>query len=143
MAKRILVPLSGQQPSETVLSLVGALARGGGAAVRLLRVCPSPRLLVGSDDRVVAYVDQEMARLTGEGLNHLKTVEAQLDGIPIESAVRFGDPVREIRLEAEVFEADLIVLRTTNRSRLRSALFPGVAEQVSRRTGLPTLVLRE
>ncbi|PYN05671.1 MAG: universal stress protein, partial [Candidatus Rokuibacteriota bacterium] len=40
MAKRILVPLDQSPPAEAVLPLVGEVARGGGATVRLLHVAP-------------------------------------------------------------------------------------------------------
>src|SRR6266581_1685868 len=56
--------------------------------------------------------------------------EAEFDGIPVERVVRFGEPAEEIRLEAEAFSADLVALATTRRSRLGSALVPGVAEQL-------------
>lgn len=146
--KRILVPLSGRKPHEAIVPLVDTLAKPSGATVRLLRVFPVPELimrspdLVGSRGRVVAYADQQMAGLTSQGLGYLKTVEAQFDGIPIESVVRFGDPVQEILLDAETFGADLIAFATTSRSWLRSALSPSVAEQVARKAAIPAVVLR-
>ena len=73
--------------------------------MRLLRVFPVPDLVVGSHGRTVAYSDQEMARLTAEGLDDLGRIEAQLDGIPVESIVRFGEVAEEILLEAEAFDA--------------------------------------
>jgi nucleotide-binding universal stress UspA family protein len=143
MTKRILVPLSERERDEAILPLVGALARESGATVRLLRVYPVPDIIVGSNDRVVAYVDQEMDRLSREGLIHLKGAELQLDGVPVESVVRFGEPVEEILLETEAWSADLIALRTASRSRLWSAIAPGVADRVSRQSTRPTLALRE
>jgi len=67
MTKRILAPISAEERSEAVVPLVAALARETGATVRLLRVFPVPERIVGDHGRTVAYVDQEMARLTGEG----------------------------------------------------------------------------
>lgn len=147
MMKRILLPLSGRESHEAIVPLVGALARQSGATLRLLRVFPVPEIitrspdLTGSRARVVAYVDQQMASLTAEGLDYLKTVEAQLDGIPLESAVRFGDAAQEILVEAEAFGADLIALATTSRSRVRSAFSPSVAEQVARKAAMRAVVL--
>jgi nucleotide-binding universal stress UspA family protein len=83
-----------------------------------------------------------MARLTAEGMDELAHIEAEFDGIPVERIVRFGDPAEEIRLEAETFNADLVTLATTRRSRLGSALVPGVAERLERDARVPTLVLR-
>jgi nucleotide-binding universal stress UspA family protein len=82
-----------------------------------------------------------MARLTAEGMSNLGRIEAQLDGISVESVVRFGEPVEEILLEAEAFEADLIALAASNRGRVRSVLMPDVAERVARNGPVPTLTL--
>jgi len=142
MAKRILTPIDGREPSETIVPVVAALARGAGSTVRLLRVFPVPEQVIGPYGRTIAYVDQEMSRLTAEGLDQLAHVEAELEGIPVERVVRFGEPAEEIRLEAEAFNADLVALATTRRSRLGSALVPSVAERVVRDAAVPTLVLR-
>jgi nucleotide-binding universal stress UspA family protein len=141
MAKRILAPVNSRARSETIVPLLAALARGGGAIVRLLRVSPIPERVVGPRGQTIAYADQEMARLTAEGLDDLRRIEVELNGIPVESVVRFGEPVEEILLEAGAFDADLIALATSTRGRLRRALWSGVAERVARKAPVPTLVL--
>lgn len=142
MAKRILTPIGPGERGEAIVPVVRALAHGAGSTVRLLRVFPVPARVVGSHGRTVAYSDQEMARLTAEGRDDLRRIEAQLDEIPVESVVRFGEVAEEILLEAEAFDADLIALASSNRGRLRSALAPGVAERVARRAPVSTLTLR-
>ena len=142
MAKKILTPIDGREQSESIVPVVAALARGAGSTVRLLRVFPVPEAVIDPSGRTIAYVDQEMSRLTAEGLDQLAHVEAELEGIPVERVVRFGEPAEEIRLEAEAFDADLVTLAATRRSRVRSALRPGVAERVARDAAVPTLVLR-
>src|SRR5918992_1034145 len=112
MAKRILVPLGGRDRDELIVPLLAALGRDAGATLRLLRVFPVPEMVVAPNRRVVAYVDQQMARLTAAGMTHLKTVESRFNGVAMESVVRFGDPVEEILLEADAFGADLIALST-------------------------------
>ena len=91
----------------------------------------------------MAYVDQEMARLTALGLDELAHVEAELEGIPVERVVRFGEPAEEIRLEAEAFNADLVALAATRRGRLAIALRPAVVDRVVEEASVPTLVLRD
>ena len=91
----------------------------------------------------MAYVDQEMARLTALGLDELAHVEAELEGIPVERVVRFGEPADEIQLEAEAFNADLVALATSRRNRLAAALRPGVVDRVIQEAPVPTLVLRD
>ena len=142
MTKRILTPIDGREQSAAIIPVVAALARGAGSTVRLLRVFPVPEHVIGPYGRTIAYVDQEMARLTAEGMDELAHIEAELDGIPVERVVRFGEPAEEIRLETEAFNADLVALATTRRSRLGSALVPGVAEQLEGDAKVPTLVLR-
>ena len=142
MAKKILTPIDGREQSESIVPVVAALARGAGSTVRLLRVFPVPEAVIDPSGRTIAYVDQEMSRLTAEGLDQLAHVEAELEGIPVERVVRFGEPAEEIRLEAEAFDADLVTLAATRHSRVRSTLRPGVAERVARDAAVPTLVLR-
>jgi nucleotide-binding universal stress UspA family protein len=142
MAKRILVPLDGEETSEAIAPVVAALASHSGASVRLLRVAPVPERVVGPYGRTIAYVDQEMSRLTADGLDDLAHVEAQLGGVPVESVVRFGEPVEEILLEAEACDADLIALAASRRSGLRALFSAGVSERVLRKAPIPALVLR-
>jgi nucleotide-binding universal stress UspA family protein len=143
MAKRILAPIAARERRASIVSLIFALAQGGGATVRLLTVFPVPNRVIGPRGETVAYADQEMARLTAEGLDDLRRIETELEGIPVESVVRFGKPVEEILLEAEAFDADLIALAASSRGRLRGTLVPGVAERVARKALVPTLALRE
>lgn len=140
MAKRILASIDGRARGETIVPLVAALARDTGGTVRLLRVFPVPERVIGSHGQTVAYLDQEMARLTAEGLDDLRPLEAELEGLPVERVVRFGEPTDEILLEAEAFDADLIALATSH-GRLRRALWPDVAERVAGKAPVPTLVL--
>ncbi len=142
MAKRILVPLSNGAESAAV-SLVRAVAQDQGSTVRLLRVMPVPEYVVDYYGRTVSYADQEMASLTARGLSELALAEHQLDGVPVETVVRFGEPVEEILLEADAFHADLIAMATTDRSRLKSAIAPGVGERVLRQADVPVLLLRD
>ena len=142
MMKRILVPLDGHEGSESIVPIVAAMAAESGARVRLLRVAPIPEMVVGPYGRTVAYVDQEMARVTAVELEDLARIEAQFVDVPVESAVRFGDPLEEILLEADAFETDLIALAAPRQSRLRALLAAGVADRVARKAPVPALVLR-
>jgi nucleotide-binding universal stress UspA family protein len=142
MTKRILVPVSEDGHSAAV-PLVRGVARDQGSTVRLLMVMPVPERVVGPHGRTVAYADQEMERLTAQGLDELAVAESELAGVPVERVVRFGEPVEEILTEAEAFDADLIAMTTTSRSRLASALTPGVGQRVQRAAPTPVLLLRD
>src|SRR5262245_39208373 len=108
MAKRILVPIDGREDSEAIVPVVSAWAHRSWASVRLVRVSAIPERVVGPSGRTIAYSDQEMARVTGEGLDDLQRVESELDGVPVDSVVRFGDPVTEILLDAAAFDGDIM-----------------------------------
>jgi nucleotide-binding universal stress UspA family protein len=142
MAKRILVALDRTTPLPALLDLVVNAAAGGGATVRLLRVAPFPSNLVDADDRVVAYSDQEAARVEAEILDELRTVELCFGEMPVDSAVRFGDPVREILAEADAFDADLIAMATRWRPATGRPTLGSVAEEVGRRARTAVALVR-
>ena len=140
MAKRILVPLDRSEASRSVLPMVADMARGSGGTVRLLHVARIPTERVSDDGRVVAYVSQEMERIEYSRLDYLKEAEAGLEGVPVESVVRFGDPAEEIVREADAFDADLIAVTTEDRGWL-GHLMGGVADRVFHKADVPVLML--
>jgi nucleotide-binding universal stress UspA family protein len=140
MAKRILVPLSGRDVARSAIPLVADMARSSGATVRLLHVAPVPTERVSDDGRVVAYASQEMERIEFARRECLRSAEAELEGVPVESMVRFGDPVGEILLEADTFGADLIALSSRQRGWVRR-MFGGVVARLLRRSSVPVLLL--
>ena len=140
MTKKILAPLDQSLLAESVIPLVADIARGAGATVRLLHVAPVPGNRVSPEGRVIAYADQEMARLEAEGMDYLQSAEVQLAGVPVECVVRFGDEVKEILLEADAFGADLIAVTTAGRSGVGRALLGSIAEQVFRKAAVPVVL---
>ncbi|MGH7343213.1 MAG: universal stress protein, partial [Candidatus Rokuibacteriota bacterium] len=132
MAKRILVPLDEAVRAERMLEAIGALARSTGATVRLLHVAPLPQSIADEHGHVVVYADQESARLEAEGLDYLHAATVGLDGVALECAVRFGDPVDRIVEEAEAWNADLVAMATRGRTGIGRPLVGSVAEQVFR-----------
>lgn len=142
MMKRILLPLAQADAVPSAIGLVADTARGSGATVRLLHVAPLPRERVTHDGRVVAYANQEMERIEHEHRRDLRTAEALLDGVPVETVVRFGDPAREILIEAEAFGADVIVVPTRRRRWLPQVL-RRVAGTLLRKSDVPVLVLAD
>ena len=140
MAKRILVPLKSTEPATSFVEALVGLARSTGATARLLHVGPLHDNIVSDDGRLVAYADQETRRLEAEARDFMQVVAIALDGVPVEFAVRFGDPAREILDEADAFAADLVVLGVGSRRHFWA--LGGVAEQVFRRAAVPLALLR-
>src|SRR5262245_63972785 len=122
MAKRILVPLDEGVRAESMIEAIGALARSTGAIVRLLHVAPVPQSVTDDYGHVLVYADQETARLEAEGLDYLHAASMGLDGLALECAVGYGDPVEQILAEAESWNADLIAMTTRGRGSIERAL---------------------
>ena len=141
MAKRILVPVD-HTPSAELLDLIRDAAGCGGAVVRLIHVAPVPDNVIGVDGHVMAYSDQESARLEAEGLDMLRSVELHFGGVPIDSVVRFGEPAAAIVREAEAFDADLIAMPTRGRAGVSRLIFGSIAEQVARRAPMAVALVR-
>jgi nucleotide-binding universal stress UspA family protein len=142
MAKRILVAVDRTTPPYALLDVVGDLARGSGASVRLLHVAPPPDSVADAQGRVIAYSDQETYRLQVEAMDALRAFEVHLPADVVESTVRFGDPAAEILREAEEFGADLIAMPAVCHTGVRRMLFGSVAEKVARHAPMPVLLLR-
>jgi nucleotide-binding universal stress UspA family protein len=140
MAKRILVPIERSDAARSVLPLVADMARSNGATVRLLHVAPLPTERIADNGRVVAYASQEMERIELARRECLKIAEAELEGVPVEAVIRFGDPAREILVEAEAFGADLIAV-TAGRRRWLPHLLRGVAGKLVRRSDVPVMLV--
>jgi hypothetical protein len=122
MAKRILVPITPDAPADYVTAALSAarIARKSGGMVRLAYISPLPPPRLDKQDRVVADTDREMERITGAALERLAALASEMDGVPVESVVRFGRLGAELALEVEVFEADLVALAAVPESRFRN-----------------------
>jgi len=142
MAKRILLAVDRSPRAHAVAAIVADTARCAHATVRLLHVAPAPSAVHDAEGRIVVYADQETESLTSEGLDYLRTLELHFDDVPVESVVRFGDPVAEILGEAETFGADLIVVGTAGRSGIGRVLLGSVAERVFGKATVPVMLVR-
>jgi nucleotide-binding universal stress UspA family protein len=137
----IVVPLDGTRGSEEVLPAVAGLAERWSATVRLLRVMPPVKELRDGEDHVIAFVDQETARVETEARDYLRRVAAVLPGVAVEDAVRIGDVVTEVVEESEAAGADLIVLAVQRRRGLARMLGNGMTRRLRRATTIPLLVV--
>ena len=142
MAKRFLIPVDQGLSSEPAMALVADAARAVGGTVRLLHVAPVPDMVVNPEGRTVAYVDQEMARVEAEHLDHLQHFEPIFGGVAVDSVVRFGEPVEEIVREAEAFGAEAVAVMTTCRNGVRRTLLGSVAEQLLRKAPMMVMLIR-
>jgi nucleotide-binding universal stress UspA family protein len=137
MFKRMLVPLDGSPRAEAVLSPVQELAQALGAEVFLLRVTvahvfPGVDPTAGEVD-VVQHAEAYLADLAGR----LRTA-----GLPVQTAVRYGEAAPEILAHIGDNAIDLVAMSTHGRSNLSRLLLGSVAEHVVRHAPVPVLLLR-
>ncbi len=137
----IVVPLDGGRGDEGALSEVAQLARGWGAALRLLRVVPPVKEVRDADDRVVVWVDQETERVEREAREYLGRAAAGLGGLAVDSVVRFGDVTTAVVEESEAAGADLIALPIHRRRGLGQWGDGRMARRLQRATTIPLLVV--
>ena len=141
MYKKILVPLDREAGAEVALPVAADLAKSDGTVIRLVYVAPTPSAIV-AEGRVIAYADQESDRLQHLGMVYLREAAHQLAGLPVEYAVRFGEPAEEILEEAREFGADLVVMATHGRSGVARLMLGSVAVAVLRRSEVPVVLVR-
>jgi nucleotide-binding universal stress UspA family protein len=89
--------------------------------------------------------DQVVARVHGERITYLEGLAASLLGeLRYRCVVEVGSPAEKIVELAEALGAGGIAMGTrSQRSRLGSAVFGSVAEQVVRQASVPVLVVKE
>jgi nucleotide-binding universal stress UspA family protein len=62
--------------------------------------------------------------------------------VPTEAVVRFGEPAQEILVEAEAFDADLIVLTAERRGWLARFTGGGLGERLLQASPVPVALVR-
>ncbi len=135
MFQRIVVPVDGSPLSEAILVQVRRLLADEGSAVTLLTVVPGP---------VEGWVGNGGLEALRQGtVAHLEELRAllQAEGALADTAIRVGDPAREILRYAEESGASLVTLSTHGRTGLERLVRGSVAEAVLRRSPIPLLLV--
>jgi nucleotide-binding universal stress UspA family protein len=143
MYERVLIPLDGSPPAETILPFAEEIARSFEAEVVLLTVveplAPGAGLVTGPVNAADALFLHQLE--TKKYLAELtKRLEAR--GLRARPRLGLGRPAVEIVQAAMAEGADLIAMTTHGRSGLQRAVFGSVAEQVLRTAPVPVLMIR-
>lgn len=131
----ILHPTDLSEDSRAALDLACSLARNHGARLVVLGVYPPP---VNGAEAVDRERDDSLETDLLAQLHRLNIDPS----IPVEYMVEEGRPADLILYVAEEVKADLIVMGTHGRTRVRRLLMGSVAEAVSREAVCPVLTVR-
>ena len=135
----VLVPLDGSPESEGALRTARGLARARGARIRLLRVMPPAIQVMDTEDHIIAYVDQESARVTNEQENYLRGLHRAIGDVAVEDVVRFGTPAEEILWEAQRRDVAFVVMAAHRPTWVRRLLRRSVTNRVERAAWVPVI----
>jgi nucleotide-binding universal stress UspA family protein len=145
MFQRILIPLDGSTRAERAIPVAARLAHASGGSVILVRVVSKSSSLWPSVAERTTLAHRVLAADIAEAERYLRgmATSPELEGVPIESVVRFGQTVSTILAVADSSEADLIVMCSHGYTGVRRRIMGSVAEKVARAASVPVLVLRE
>jgi nucleotide-binding universal stress UspA family protein len=143
--KRILVAIDGSETSEHAFDTALQLARDNDAQLQPLYVVDNPLMAYdasGYDPTILrdAFVE-EGQRLLADALARMK--HENVAGVPqIVDVAPVGEDISErIRISANEFNADLLVLGTHGRRGFKRLFLGSVAERVVRSASLPVLLV--
>ena len=143
MYATILVPLDGSPRAETILPHVENLAKCFNSRVILLNVLEPVHILTSAApvDFIEASVEADQAE---DARIYLKGVENRFkhQGIPVDSVVEEGPPVRTIINVADREQVDLIAMASHGLSGLARVFYGSVAAGILHRIDRPLLLVR-
>jgi nucleotide-binding universal stress UspA family protein len=136
--RTILHPTDLSSSSDYAFRLACSLARGYGARPLVVHVAKQP-VITPVGGVVPPEPEQYQEELTGK----LHQLQVEAPHVPVETRLLpSGDPARAIPQVGQEAAADLIVMGTHGRQRLRRLLTGSVAEAVLRAASCPVLMMR-
>lgn len=138
--RRILCPVDFSEFSVRALEHAARVASFFDATVHVLHVLPGMVDLVDPLMAPLAHPPEAARDKAMRGLAQLMEPVAEWN-VPIESAVRIGNPARQIEAATHELPADLIVMGTHGRTGLPHVLMGSVAETVMHRVSCPVLTI--
>lgn len=140
--KRILVPIDFSECSKKALQYALPMAKEHEAALTLLYVVPPAYR--GGEYGGIDYAQLEASMKESGDKELAKLVVDEVRGkVSADTLVRVGSPTREIIETARSLPADLVVISTHGRTRLKHVLLGSVAEHVVQHAPCPVFVVRE
>jgi len=144
--KTLLVPLDGSEVSETSLPWAAKLARERSLSITLARVLDFP--YIAGEPWAGGYVSEDLYQQMldagpDEAATYLNAVRQRLavDGLPIETVIRHGNPAVEVLDLADELGASAIVMATHGRGGFKRVALGSVAMQVVSHTDVPVFLV--
>lgn len=136
MYRTVLVPLDGSPLSERALPLAATLARRANARLVLVRAAWVPHIM--DLESVQAEV-----KCVKDAEDYLAAIAAPLirSGLTVETGVPFAAAGEGILMEANLRQADIIIMSTHGRSGLSRLIYGSVAEAVLTDSPVPVLLI--
>jgi nucleotide-binding universal stress UspA family protein len=146
ITNKVLIPIDGSAFSLQVLPQLRPLLAPAQTELILLRVAPEQDVIElepGNPDMTV-YVDQREAGLKADFADEmLPQVRAlQSAGFQVSTAMRFGDPAKEIERYIDDKGVNLVAMTTHGRTGLAHLVWGSVAEHVLRHARVPVMLYR-
>ena len=143
MNARLLAVITPGDEATALASIAGlaTIARAAEAEVRLAYFRPLPPPRVDRHDRPIADTDAEMTRIAGVATRVLGAASRVFPDVPVETAVRFGTPRREVAVEAEAYVPQIVVVFAAARGVITRFRTWALRRRLGRRSGLRLLVL--
>lgn len=154
MFKRILVPLDGSRFSGQALPYASDIAKRYQAKLIIVRVVP-PATVVPSSTATEIGVDPVAARIAVQSARiqdriHVMRARKYLQqklraitrqGIEGSYHIAMGEPGKSIIRYSAEKSVDLIVMMTSGKGGLKRAILGSVADEVTRKAGVPVLLV--
>jgi nucleotide-binding universal stress UspA family protein len=127
------------------VELAAALARASAGKLRMVHATPAMQtssIYTGPISLPTAMIDEIHAKARVTSTQALESLaHSHCAGVPVDFAVRPGPPVQVVLDEAESFDADLVVMAASGRSRVARFFVGSTADRVIRQARVPVLVI--
>lgn len=140
--KTILAPIDFSAVSDAVVDAAMLLARAASARIVLLSVVQPPFItndygpMLGNIDEIVASSEKTLARRLKQLVKRLVAAD-----LPVESVLLTGTPAQPILAQAEVEQADYIIMGSHGHTALNDLLVGSTTHQVLRKAKCPVVIV--
>ena len=142
-ASLVIVPLDGSEVAERALPYASAMAAEYDRTLLLIRIAPRIFLAGGGAESLLLEAEAQQDE-NRKALRYLKDVRRRIledTSLMVQTALRVGEPAREILRLAEAHPESLIVMSTHGRGGIARFLLGSVVSEVVRKAELPVLVV--